>query len=334
MLLWLQLAAAILLVVVFGSGLAQSADILAEKSGLGQTWVGTILLAGVTSLPEFATGVSAVTVFNAPDLAIGGILGSCLFNLVILALLDFFCGPDPLFQRAQISHGLAAGLGSVLLGVSALGIVQAHMGHDLMVGWVSLVSLILMLVYFLGAKLIARFEIRRRTEVLEQEAEVFQYQHIPVRKAYFRFTVCAIAIVFAGVWLAAIGEAVAEVTGLSQSFIGALLLAAATSLPEVVTSIAAVRLNAVDLAVSNVFGSNLFNIGILGSFDLFYWGDLWAKVSQVHIHTAITAMIMTSVAIVGLVYRAAVRESQRYVTWDGITLIALYIFGMYMVYQN
>ena len=60
MLLWLQLAIAILLVVVFGSGLARSADILAEKSGLGQTWVGAILLAGVTSLPEFATGVSAV----------------------------------------------------------------------------------------------------------------------------------------------------------------------------------------------------------------------------------------------------------------------------------
>ena len=262
MLLWLQLAIAIILVVVFGAGLAQSADILAEKSGLGQTWVGAILLAGVTSLPEFATGVSAVAVFNAPDLAIGGILGSCLFNLVILAILDFFCGPDPLFQRAQISHGLAAGLGAVLLGIAAVGLLQARMEQSIMLGWLSVVSIILMLVYYLSARLIARFEIQRRTEVLEQEAEVYQYQHIPVRKAYVRFTICAIAIVSSGVWLAAIGEQVAEVTGLSQSFIGALLLAAATSLPEVVTAVAAVRLNAVDLAVSNVFGSNLFNLGI------------------------------------------------------------------------
>ena len=262
-------------------------------------------------------------------------MGSCLFNLVILALLDFYCGPDPLFQRAQVSHGLSAGLGAVVLGIAAIGLLQAQIGPNIMLGWVSVVSLILILVYFLSARLIARFEVQRRTEVLEQEAEVFQYQHIPVRRAYVRFTICAIAIVGSGVWLAAIGEAVAEVTGLSQSFIGALLLAATTSLPEVVTSLAAVRLNAVDLAVSNVFGSNLFNLGILGSFDLFYrQGNLWANVSQVHIHTAIIAMIMTSVAIVGLVYRAAVRRSQRYVTWDGITLIILYVFGMYMVYRN
>lgn len=125
MLLAIQLALCIILVIFVGTRLSQSADILAEKTSLGRTWVGAILLAGATSLPVLATGVSAVVVFNAPDLAAGGIFGSCLFNLLLLALLDIVSRPEPLLKRAQINHTLAAGLGSVLLGVAAAGMLLA-----------------------------------------------------------------------------------------------------------------------------------------------------------------------------------------------------------------
>ncbi|MFO5490969.1 MAG: sodium:calcium antiporter, partial [Cuspidothrix sp.] len=131
-----------------------------------------------------------------------------------------------------------------------------------------------------------------------------------------------------------LGDRVAEVTGLGQSFIGAILLATATSLPEVVASLAAVRLNAVDLAVSNVFGSNITNLAILGVYDLVYLqGNLWLNISQIHIFTAIVAMIMTSVAINGLIYHA-VSGSRMYITWDGLTLVALYVGGMYVIYRD
>lgn len=123
-------------------------------------------------------------------------------------------------------------------------------------------------------------------------------------------------------------------TGLEESFIGALLLAATTSLPEAVAGIAAIRLNALDLAVSNVFGSNIFNLAILGIYDLVYFqGNLWADISQVHIFTAVVAMIMTSVAVVALIYRAA-RPANIYITWDGMALIALYVGGMYVIYRG
>ena len=122
-------------------------------------------------------------------------------------------------------------------------------------------------------------------------------------------------------------------TGLGESFIGALLLAATTSLPEAVAGLAAIRLNALDLAVSNVFGSNIFNIAILGICDLVYPGNLWANISGVHIFTAVVAMVMTSVAVVGLIYRAA-RPTKIYITWDGLTLVTLYIGGMYVIYRN
>ncbi|NWF62617.1 MAG: sodium:calcium antiporter [Fischerella sp.] len=334
MLLLIQVVLCIVLVVIVGTWLSRSADILAEKTGLGRTLVGAILLAGVTSLPELATGISAVAVFNAPDLAAGGIFGSCLFNLFILALLDIVTGPEPLFQRAHISHGLAAGLGSILLGIAAAGMLLAQSNYNLTLGWVGIPSILLFVVYFQSTRIIAQFERRRRAEVLEVEAEVFQYEHIKRQQAYLMFGLLSAAIVVLGVWLAFLGDRVAAVTGLGESFIGALLLAATTSLPEVVAGLAAIRLNAVDLAVSNIFGSNIFNMAILGVYDIAYFrGDLWSHISSVHIFTAIVALIMTSVAIVGLIYRA-VRPSRLYISWDGLSLIALYIGGMYIIYRS
>lgn len=334
MLLLVQVILCIILVVIVGSLLSQSADVLAEKTGLGRTWVGAVLLAGATSLPELATGVSAIVVFNAPDLAAGGIFGSCLFNLLLLALLDILTGPGPLFQRAQISHGLAAGLGSVMLGVAAAGMLLAQTNNNLTLGWVGVPSIALIVLYLISVRTLAQFELRRRAEVLEQEAEVFQYRHIKRSQAYLRFVLLSVAIVVIGVWLASLGDQIAAVTGLGQSFVGSLLLAATTSLPEFVASLAAIRLNAVDLAVSNILGSNIFNLAIMGVFDLVYFqGDLWSNLSQVHIFTAIVAMVMTSVAIIGLIYGAA-RPSRLYISWDGLALIVLYIGGMYVIYRG
>ncbi|MDJ0619391.1 MAG: sodium:calcium antiporter [Calothrix sp. MO_192.B10] len=336
MLLFIQVIICLGLVIVVGSQLSQSADVLAEKTGLGRTWVGATLLAGATSLPELATGISAVTAINAPDLAAGGIFGSCLFNLLILGLLDIFSGREPLLKRAQVSHGLAASLGCVMLGIASVGMLLGNTNNDAntTVGWVGFPSILLICLYAISAFMIAQFEMRRRAEVLEEEAEVFHYEHISPKQAYLKFAVLAIAIVVIGVWLAFLGEEVAVQTGIGESFVGALLLAAATSLPEVVSSLAAIKLDAVDLAVSNVFGSNLFNLAILGTYDFFYvQGNLLTQVSQIHIFTSVLAMVMTSVAITGLIYNAA-RRTKLYITWDGITLIVLYIGAMYVIYRS
>lgn len=331
--LWVQVLVCTLLVVIVGSGLSRSADIVAEKTGLGASWVGGILLAGATSLPELATGLSAIAL-NLPDLAVGGILGSCLFNLFILALLDFCSGPAPVFRQAGSSHSFAASLGVILLGVSAAGMSLAQMGMPLTLGWVGVPSVLLLLIYLASTRRIMQFEQQRRQEVLEREAVVFQYANIQPRRAYLTFGLLAVAIFGLGIWLASLGDRVAETTGLSQSFVGALLLAAATSMPELVTTLAAIRLRAVDLAVSNLFGSNIFNLAILGIYDLAYGrGNLWSSMDPVHLFTAVVAIVMTGVAIAGLIYRAT-RRSRLYLTWDGLSLIALYIGGMYVIFRS
>jgi cation:H+ antiporter len=108
------------LVIVVGTLLWRYADILAEKTGLGRTWAGAVLLAGATSLPELATGTSAVAVIGDINLAAGGVLGSCLFNLLLLALLDLANGREPLFRNASLGHILSAGLSGALLALVML----------------------------------------------------------------------------------------------------------------------------------------------------------------------------------------------------------------------
>ena len=109
---WLELLVCSALILVSGSLLTRYGDMLAEKTGMGRTWIGLILLATVTSLPELATGVSAVTVADAPDLAVGDVLGSCVFNLMLIGLVDLFYRPSPLLSRVDQGHVLSAGFGS------------------------------------------------------------------------------------------------------------------------------------------------------------------------------------------------------------------------------
>ena len=87
MLVWIQFAACAAVICYAGAKLSYYGDIIAEKTGLGRTWIGVVLMASVTSLPELITGVSSVALADVPDIAAGDVLGSCMFNILIIALL-------------------------------------------------------------------------------------------------------------------------------------------------------------------------------------------------------------------------------------------------------
>jgi len=123
--LWLQFAALAGVIVFAGSNLSKYGDVIAEKTGMGRTWVGVILMASVTSLPELITGVSSIVIFNLADLAVGNVLGACMFNMLTIALLDVLSGPTPISTRANQGQVLAAGFGVLMLGVAAGGDRQA-----------------------------------------------------------------------------------------------------------------------------------------------------------------------------------------------------------------
>jgi cation:H+ antiporter len=331
--LWVQFAICAALVIVVGTWLSRYADILAEKTGLGRSWAGAVLLAGATSLPELATGTSAVVVVGDVNLAAGGVLGSCLFNLLLLALLDLANGHEPLFRHASLGHILSAGLSAALLALVLLSVYATQTLALPALGWVGAPSLVILGAYIVGVRLIGQWERRRVQTALEHQAEVYQYDRISLRRATSVFVVLCLAMVGVGLWLAAIGDQIVRSTGLGASFVGAIFLAITTSLPEIVASIAALRMKAVNLAVSNIFGSNIFNIAALAFYDLVdVRGNLWQRLDAIHGVTAVAAALMTALAIVGLIYQAS-RKPRWLLSWDGVLLIVVYSSTMYMVYQ-
>jgi len=329
-LIWLKFLVCVLLVLFFGAKLSRYGDVIAEKTGLSGFWVGLLLLAIITSLPEVITGVSAVTVVEVPDLAMGTLFGSNFLNLLIIAVLDIIHRGGPLLSIAGAGHRLSSGLGIVLIACAAGSILLGTRVWDGALGWVSIYSLVLVFLYLLGSRGIFQLEGRR-----QQETRALRYQKISSRRAYISFAIAAIAIVGSGIWLAIIGDELAEVTGWGATFVGSLFLAATTSLPELVVAISALRLGATDMAIADMLGSNIFNAGIgIAAIDLFYHKDsIFAASSEDHVITASFITLMTLIVIAGLIFRTK-RKTFKVMSWYSIALIGVYIIGAYILFTR
>lgn len=330
--IWIELLICGALITWAGTLLSKYGDVIADKTGWGRAWIGAILIAGVTSLPELASGVSAVAWLNAPNLAAGAVLGSCLFNLALIAMIDLAYQPGRVLAKAQDVHILSGGLGVLMLGMVAMGVLIGPALNGFGGVGVSVLSIALVLLYAVGGKMIAGLEKERMGEVLEVGAEQGNYDSIPARKAYIIFILSAISVIALGIWLASIGDRLSTTTGLSRSFVGNLFLALTTSLPEIAASLAAIRLGAIDLAIGNVLGSNLFNIALFFAFDLADGkANFWASLTTANAFAAVMTIMMTGVVIISLMYRASPKTPYRF-SWDGVALAAMYIGSMAVLY--
>lgn len=325
---WIELLICAAAILFAGTKLSTYGDQIAQKTGLGRTWVGLILLATVTSLPELISGVSAVTINNLPDLAVGGVIGSCLFNLVILSILDLAAGATPLSARVHHSHVLSAGFGIVLL--ASVCIAKLFGSSQVSLGWVDPFSIVFIFIYAVAMRTVFQFESKRALETVSEVATEAASKGQLIRPALM-FGLFSLVIVAASLYLPGVAERIGKITGLSDSFIGSSLVAITTSLPEVVVSLAAARLGAYDMAVGNVLGSNLFNVAILGVEDLCYLkGPLLAHSSEQHVMSALVAIITTGIAAIGVTFRA---EKKLFaMTWDSIAIIACYLGCSYWLF--
>jgi len=329
---WIEFIICAGLIFWAGSLLSKYGDVIAEKTGMGRVWLGAILIAGVTSLPELASGISAVAWLNVPNLAAGAALGSCLFNLALIAIMDLVYQPGRVLAKAQDVHILSGGLGVLLLGIVAMGVLIGPAMNSFGGLGISVLSIAIIVLYAIGGRMIAGLEKERMNEVLEQEARENAYDSISARQSYIVFTLSAICIVALGIWLSSIGDRLSTTTGLSVSFVGNLFLATSTSLPEIAASLAAIRLNAIDLAIGNVLGSNLFNITLFFVYDLVDGRtNFWASLTNANAFAAVMTIMMTGVVIISLMYRASPRTPYRF-SWDGIALAGMYLGSMVMLY--
>lgn len=330
--IWLSLLACLAVIGVAGVRLARFGDTIAEKSGMSRGWVGLIMLATVTSLPELVTGLSAVTVAQVPDIAVGDIMGSCVFNLLIIVVLDFLYRKESVYTRARQGNVLAAGYGIALTGFAGFNLLLYRDASIPALGHVGFYTPVILLLYLLAMRSLYRYEQSQVGEYVEDRVEL--YPHTDLKRAVQGYAMAAVAVVVAGIWLPFIARDLAETMVWEQSFVGTLFVAAITSAPEVLVTVAALRFGAVDLAIGNLFGSNLFNIAILAIDDLAYLpGPLFTDVSISHAASAFSAMMMSGLAVVGLILRPPSRIF-RTVSWVSLLLLVVYLLNTLFLYLH
>jgi cation:H+ antiporter len=325
--IWAQFAIASGIIIVSGYKLSRYGDQIARRTGLGQTFLGIILFSTVTSLPELTVCVTSTSVVQAPDLAIGNVFGSNLFNLLLIAVLDIVQGRGAILDLLSPSHVLAASLGILL---SGLAILSIGLGLSFNLGFLGLESVVLILIYALGIKILYRHE---TVQSLQSGPQVRESGGVEDGKSvYIFFGIGAVAIVGAGLWLTVTADAIAQTTGWGESFIGSFMLAVVTSLPELAVGIPLVRMGAFDMAIGNLLGSNIFNIAIIPVADIFFTkGAILANVSPNHILTAVLGIVMTNIVIMDLIYRA--KKVPWRIGWGSISLIALYFLGSITLFK-
>jgi len=302
--------------------------VLGEKTGLGRSGIGVVLLAATTSLPELFTGFGATALAPLPDIALGDVLGSCMFNLLILSLMDAV-QPEPISARAHQGHALSIGFGLLLIGVAGAGLVADHYLPAL--AWIGLYSPVLIVLYFVAMRIIFTHERQRRARETQEVAEALQYAQTTIRSAVAQYSVAAVAVVVAALWLPRLGAKLARQTGLGEAFVGSLFVAITTSLPEIVVSLAAVRIGALDLGIGNVLGSNLFNLLILVLDDVFYRrGPLMADAGASHGISVVAIVMMNALFLIGLTYK--VMTKRFVVTWDTGAIAAVYVVAVALSY--
>ena len=335
---WLQFAAAALLIIIAGTKLTRSADVLGRALGLGAGWAGVLLLPLATSLPELVTSIRAVMI-HAPDLAAGNLFGSNLFNITIIAVVDLIQGKGPIFSFVKRGHAFAATLSILLMSVSGAGILFPF---PLLWGsYIGLDTVLLMGGYLAAAVLLTTYEKHNISLPLKQapvsnegtKAEKDSFFALTPRWAFIQFMAAAAVILFAGVALTDASDIIALQTGLGRTFVGSIMLAVATSLPEVVTTTTAVRMGRLDMAMGNIFGANMYNMFILAVVDIFYLpGSILHAVSTKNLWTIAMAIVMTSIAITGLLNRP--RRSVGWISLYSIFILAGYLLAVAVLFYT
>ena len=324
---------AALVVWIAGTRIARYADVIAELTGIGREALGILLLGGVTSLPEMAVA-STAALAGAPALSVNDLLGSAAINMVIIALADAALGREAITAVLAKPGVLLQGVfGVILLAIVA----AATMTSDVAVLGAGLWSWLLLTLALGSLWVTSRSQCRPTWVPASARAVPPQAHEEPASSTLLRpviiKTVLAGAAIFAGGFvLAHSAEAIAEQTGLGTSFFGAVFLAASTSLPEVSTVLSAVRLRRYEMALSDVLGTNIFNIIILFIVDLLYaGGPVLAEVGRFASFAALLAIVLTSLFLVGVIERRDRTVFRMGI--DSLAALICYAAGIAVLYQ-
>jgi cation:H+ antiporter len=330
---WLNLAifvGAALVVWRSGSSLSSAADEFAERTGIGRAIIGALLLGGVTSLPEATTTITAVAI-DRPELAINNVVGGVAMQVVVLALADGFVRREPLALQVEDA--------SVLLNATFLILILTLTTAGLAFGdypWLGfgLWNLLLFVCSVISFILLHRSQGSQpwRPRHPARHAAEERPPERPWNRLIGVLVGGGLAIVVAGYVLTRTADAVAVQTGLHAGFIGAVTLALATSLPEISTTIGAVRLKQYGMAYANIFGANILDLALLFVADLVYTSQaLLDAGGRFATGVSLLSIALTAVALAGLLARR--KRAVLHLGMDSLLVVGIYLVGLGLIYQ-
>jgi cation:H+ antiporter len=322
---WLIFIASSVVIVLAAIKLAEYGDVIAVRTRLGGMFIGALLLAGATSLPELVTAISSIQQ-TVPNLAAGNFFGSNMFNMFLLAVLDMIFFQARILRRVAFTHALTAAL-AVSLGGLVVFFLLADI--DWKIGWVGVDSLVVMLVYIGGVRLIQTQGGRSGAAI--EPAAVVPSHVMSLRRALLGFGAATAVLILVVPFLVSSSAEIARITGLGTGLVGTVLVAFVTSLPELVSALTAIRLGAFDMAVGNLFGSNVFNMFALALVDVFYTqGRFLGAIDPAFALAGLLGLLLTSLGLIGNLARLERRFV--FVELDALLLIIVYLAGLYFLY--
>ena len=266
-------------------------DLLDKTTKLSGAFLGGVLLSAVTSLPELFTSISAVSLLNKPSLCIGNILGSDLFNITVLSLAALCCIKH--FSKARISKGNILVTVFVLLIYIAL-LLNMFNILNFEIATVNIVSIAVVLLYAFGVRYLASDNSGSNKE--DEEVK------LSTRQIVVRFTLSSVAIVILSILMTYITDDLATKYNIGAGLAGAIFLGVATSLPEVSSTIALIRMRNFNIAVGNIVGSNLFNFLILCVADILCFGQSVYDYSDAKVVGLLEFGLFATVAALPMLY--------------------------------
>ena len=322
--MWLKFIITAVVIVVTATQLAKYGDIIAVRTKLGGMFIGVLLLAAATSLPEVLTSISSLNQ-GSPNLAAGNLLGSNTFNMLLLAVIDISSRNQRVLRKAAVKHALTGSLSISLIGLVVF-LILADI--DLSIGWVGIDAILIMGFYIVAVRLVHGGQINAS---LSDGGETIPEGTASLRVGIIGFLVAAGVLVFITPIMVQSANEISVQTGLGATFVGTTLVALVTSLPELVTTLAAIKIGANDMAIGNLFGSNMFNMFAVGLTDLFYTkGRFLGEIDPAFAIVGMLGLIMTGIGLIGNL--AKLEKKFWFIEIDALLLILVYIAGMWLLF--
>lgn len=314
---------------------------ISEITGVSKAFMGALLLGAITSLPEVGTTATATLEGNV-DMAVNNLLGGVALQVAILAVADYFVKIQGVTAALTKSIVLLQGL--LLIVILCVTIVGALVPDWAIFGvgfWVWIIFITGVLFFFLihryqHAKIFLAVEMpekKKMVEQLQQARPEGGYGNVSssANKLYASTAVLALLVLAGGYFCARSADIIAEKTQIGSSFMGIFFLAIATSLPELSTSISAMKMKQYELAFSDIFGTNIFDIVLIIMIDIFYTeGLIMNQIKSFSLIGAVVGIVITTIYLVGMVIKP--RKQIFNLGIDSVAVIFVYLIGLFLLY--